>query len=110
MLGAEHRDTLTSVNNLGGLPECAWRRCRGLAAPPAGAGEPRASVRCGASADAHRLERLNNLAACMKDLGDAAGALPLYRRVLESSVRVLGPGASDDQNTQKEFRNCDTSR
>jgi nephrocystin-3 len=30
------------------------------------------------------------LAECPKALGDAAGALPLYRRALESSERVLG--------------------
>jgi hypothetical protein len=33
---------------------------------------------------------VNNLAYCMETLGDAAGALPLYRRALESSERVLG--------------------
>ena len=30
-------------------------------------------------------------ASCLQTLGDAAGALPLYRRALESRERVLGP-------------------
>jgi hypothetical protein len=34
---------------------------------------------------------VNNLANCLRALGDAAGALPLYRRALEGSERVLGP-------------------
>jgi tetratricopeptide (TPR) repeat protein len=33
---------------------------------------------------------VNNLAGCLYALGDAAGALPLFRRALESSERVLG--------------------
>jgi hypothetical protein len=33
---------------------------------------------------------VNNLAGCLAALVDAAGALPLYRRALDSSERVLG--------------------
>jgi hypothetical protein len=36
------------------------------------------------------LSSVNNLAECLRALGDAAGALPLYRRALEGSERVLG--------------------
>jgi hypothetical protein len=37
--------------------------------------------------DPQTLTCLNNLAGCMRALGDAAGALPLYRRALESRER-----------------------
>lgn len=33
---------------------------------------------------------VNNLAACLESLGDAAAALPLYQRGLEALERVLG--------------------
>ena len=36
------------------------------------------------------LGSVNNLAYCLETLGDASAALPLYRRALESSERVLG--------------------
>lgn len=40
----------------------------------------------------HTLTSVNNLAGCMRALGDASGALPLYRRALDSSERALGKG------------------
>jgi hypothetical protein len=36
------------------------------------------------------LTAVNNLAVCLYTLGDAAGALPFYRWMLESSERLLG--------------------
>lgn len=34
---------------------------------------------------------VNNLAGCMEALGDAAGALPLYRRAADGFERLFGP-------------------
>ena len=47
----------------------------------------------------HTLGSVNNLAECLRALGDAAGALPLYRRALEEqrarsrcgSIRTRSP-------------------
>jgi hypothetical protein len=38
---------------------------------------------------------VSNLAECLLALGDAAGALPLHRRALDSRERVLGPEHPD---------------
>jgi hypothetical protein len=38
---------------------------------------------------------VNNLALCLLALGEAAGALPLHRRALDSRERVLGPEHPD---------------
>ena len=65
----------------------AGRRGGGFAALPARAREPRARAR---PEHPDTLSSVNNLALCMRVLGDAAGALPLYQRALDSCERVLG--------------------
>ena len=87
VLGSEHPDTLSSVDDLavclsalgdaaGALP--LYRRGLESRERVLGADHPQT------------LGSVNNLAACLRALGDAAGALPLFRRGLESSERVLG--------------------
>ena len=50
------------------------------------------------------LTSVNNLAGCMRALGNAAGALPLYRRAAGGFERLLGP----DHPTSRTVRaNCD---
>jgi hypothetical protein len=42
----------------------------------------------------------------MRALGDAAGALPLYRRALESCERVLGPEHPDTLGSLNNLAGC----
>src|ERR1019366_8315877 len=54
-------------------------------------GRWRVASACSVRADhLDTLISVGNLAYCRETLGDASGALPLYRRALESSERVLG--------------------
>jgi hypothetical protein len=53
---------------------------------------------------------VNNLALCLRVLGDAAGALPLYRRALDSSERVLGPEHPDTLTSVNNLANCMEAR
>jgi hypothetical protein len=47
---------------------------------------------------------LNDLAGCLRELGDAAAALPLIRRAADGLDGLLGP----DHPTSRTFRaNCD---
>src|SRR5208337_3715144 len=54
----------------------------------------------------HTLGIVNNLAVCMEVLGDAAGALPLYRRALESRERLLGLEHPDTLTSVDTLANC----
>ena len=47
---------------------------------------------------------VNNLAECMRALGDAAAALPLYRRSADGFERLLGP---DHPSSRTVRANCD---
>ncbi len=92
VLGAEHPDTLGSVNNLAGMLESqgdyaaaeplyrraleAWERVLGPEHPDT-------------------LTSVNNLAGLLARQGDYAAAKPLYRRALEACERVLGPEHPD---------------
>jgi hypothetical protein len=49
---------------------------------------------------------VNSLAGCLRALGDAAGALPLYRRALESTERVLGKEHPDTLNSMSNLAGC----
>ena len=51
--------------------------------------------------DPQTLTCLNNLAGCMRALGDAAGALPLYRRVQIVCRRVLRSSGLDTSPDNK---------
>ena len=46
------------------------------------------------------------LAACLNALDDAASALPLYRRALEGSKRVLGPEHPDTLTSVNNLAGC----
>ena len=103
MLGPEHPDTLTSVNNLaacmralgdaaGALP--LYRRALDSRERVLGKEHP------------NTLTSVNNLAECMRALGDAAGALPLYRRALDSRERVLGKEHPDTLGSVNNLAGC----
>jgi len=49
---------------------------------------------------------VNNLAGCLYALGDAAGALPLFRRALDSQERVLGPEHPDTLGSVNNLAQC----
>ena len=88
MLGPEHPDTLTSVNDLALLlynkgdyagAEPLFRRALEASDCVLGLEHP------------DTLKSVNNLAGLLQNKGDYAGAERLYRRALEASERVLGP-------------------
>jgi tetratricopeptide (TPR) repeat protein len=87
LLGAEHPDTLASVNN---LAECL--RALGDASEALPLVRRALENRERVLGVEHRdtLTSVNNLAACTQALGNSAGALPLYRRPLENFERLLG--------------------
>ena len=86
-LGAEHPDTLMSVNNLGGLlsdkgdyegAEALYRRALEGNEKALGAEHP------------DTLNTVNNLGILLSDKGDYEGAEALYRRALEGNEKALG--------------------
>ena len=85
-LGAEHPDTLASMNN---LAETLLRRatCRRARVAGAGAGAQRRVL---GEEHPDTLASMNNLAATLRAQGDLAGARGSRRRVLEVRRRVLG--------------------
>jgi tetratricopeptide (TPR) repeat protein len=87
VLGEEHPDTLTSVNN---LAECMRALGDAAGALPLHRRALNSRERVLGKEHPDTLTSVNNLALCMGALGDAAGALPLHRRALDSSERVLG--------------------
>ena len=88
VLGPEHPDTLTCVNNLAGLLERKGD-CAGAQRLYEWALEARERVLGRDHPDT--LSSLNNLAGLLGSKGDFAGAQPLYERALDASERVLGP-------------------
>ncbi|HME22259.1 MAG TPA: FxSxx-COOH system tetratricopeptide repeat protein [Acetobacteraceae bacterium] len=88
VLGPEHPDTLTSVNNLAGCMQALGDAAGAL---PLYRRALESCERVLGREHPDTLTSVNDLALCMQALGDAAGALPLYRRALEGYERVLGP-------------------
>ena len=87
VLGAEHPNTLSSVNNLAflletkgdyGAAEPLYRRALEARERVLGAEHP------------NTLTSVNNLAGLLDSKGDYGAAEPLYRRALEAQERVLG--------------------
>jgi tetratricopeptide (TPR) repeat protein len=92
VLGPEHPDTLTSVNNLAFCMQ-ALGDAEGALPLYRLALESRERVLGKDHSDT--ITSVNNLAFCMQALGDAKGALPLYRLALKSCERVLGKDHPD---------------
>jgi len=88
VLGPEHPDTLTSVNNLAFLLE---RQGDYAAAEPLYRRALEAFERAVGPEHPVTLTSVNNLAGLLKSKGDYEAAEPLYRRALEARERVLGP-------------------
>ena len=86
-LGAEHPDTLVSVNN---LAECL--RAMGLQkdAEPLYRRALEARERTLGAEHPNTLVSVNNLAVCLEAMGLQKDAEPLYRRALEARERTLG--------------------
>ena len=103
VLGEDHPDTLTSLNNLAGLfyskgeydralplfEECLAKRKRVL-------GEDHPST----------LSSLNNLAFLFHSKGEYDRALPLYEECLAKRKRVLGEDHPDTIGTQQYCNLC----
>ena len=87
VLGKEHPDTLTSVNNLAVALSSPGPLRRGRAALPPRAGGLRARARQGASRHADKREQSRR---ALRRPGPLREAEPLYRRALEARERVLG--------------------
>ena len=91
-LGADHPDTLASVNNLANCfkargqlkdAEALFRRALEARERTLGAEHP------------DTLTSVNNLAICLKDMGQLKDAETLFRRALEARERTLGADHPD---------------
>jgi tetratricopeptide (TPR) repeat protein len=87
VLGTEHPNTLTSLNNLAALLDSTGDYA---AAEPLCRRALEARERVLGAEHPDTLNCLNNLAALLDSKGDYAAAEPLYRRALEARERVLG--------------------
>ncbi|GAB6059857.1 tetratricopeptide repeat protein [Desulfonatronum parangueonense] len=88
VLGPEHPDTLTCMNNLAVL---LGKKGNYAGAQPLYWRALEARERVLGPEHPDTLMSLKNLASLLEKKGDYAGAQPLYERALEASVRVLGP-------------------
>jgi tetratricopeptide (TPR) repeat protein len=103
VLGKEHPDTLSSVNNLAG---CLDTMGEAEAALPLFRRALESCERVLGKDHPDTLRSVNNLAGCLSALGDAAAALPLYRRALESCERVLGEEHPNTLRTVNNLAEC----
>ncbi|TFH54313.1 MAG: tetratricopeptide repeat protein, partial [Methanothrix sp.] len=87
VLGKEHPDTLTSVNNLAAL---LYSKGDYKGAEPLLRRALEAQERVLGKDHPNTLTYANNLAELLKSKGDYESAEPLYRRALEGRERVLG--------------------
>ena len=97
VLGREHPDTLTSVNNLALLLKSKGDYA---GAEPLYRRALEAQERVLGKEHPDTLTSVNNLAALLDSKGDYAGAEPLYRRALEGRRRVLGKEHPDTLTIQ----------
>jgi tetratricopeptide (TPR) repeat protein len=93
VLGPDHRDTLTSRNNLAGAYEAAGDLSR---ATPLHEETLAGSERVLGPDHPDTLTSRNNLAGAYETAGDLSRAIPLYEETLAGRERVLGP---DHPNT-----------
>jgi tetratricopeptide (TPR) repeat protein len=103
VLGAEHPDTLTSVNN---LALCLRTLGDAPAALPLFRRALEARERVLGAEHPITLDSVSNLAVCLQTLGDAPAALPLYRRALEARERVRGPEHPDTLDSVNNLAVC----
>jgi tetratricopeptide (TPR) repeat protein len=87
LLGAEHPQTLESVNNLAFFL-CALGDAE--EALPISRRAVEGSERVLGAEHSDTFASMNNLANCLRALGETADALQLYRRALQDSERALG--------------------
>jgi tetratricopeptide (TPR) repeat protein len=92
ILGPEHPDTLTSVNNLALL---LYVKGDHAGAEPLNRRAHVARTRTLGPEHPDTLTSLSSMASLLSAIGDVAGAEPLYRRVLEVRERTLGPEHPD---------------
>ena len=99
LLGQEHPDTLTSMNNL-----AATLLAQGDVAGARRMQEQvvEASTRVKGEDQPHTLTSMNNLAETLRAQGDLPGALRMHERVLEVRKRVLG---EEDPDTLASMNN-----
>ena len=102
VLGGEHPDTLTIVNNLAFL---LFRKGDYAGAQPLYKQALRASERVLGAEHPDTLGSVNNLALLLQSQGDYAGAQTLYERAIEARERVLG---SEHPDTLQSVNNLAT--
>jgi Tfp pilus assembly protein PilF len=88
VLGPEHPNTLTSVNN---LAFCLQAKGDAIAAEPLYRRALQAREQVLGPQHPDTLTSVNNLAGCLQAQGDFTAAEPLFRRTLEAQERLLGP-------------------
>jgi tetratricopeptide (TPR) repeat protein len=103
VLGKEHPQTLTSVNN---LAESLRALGDAAVALPLFRRALDGSERVLGKEHPQTLASVDNLAICLDALGDAAGALPLFRRALESRERVLGKEHPQTLTSMNNLADC----
>jgi len=101
VLGKEHPQTLSSVNN---LALCLYALGDAAAALPLLRRALDSSEQVLGKEHPDTLDSVNNLAGCLRSLGDAAEALPLYRRAADGFDRLFGP---DHPSARTVRANCD---
>ncbi len=103
VLGAEHRATLTSVNN---LAHCLQALGDASAALPLYRHALESRERVLGAEHPDTLSSVSNLAYCLRALGDTSAALPLYRYALESRERELGAEHPDTLSSVNNLASC----
>eukprot|EP00435_Cladocopium_sp_Y103_P003441 s5544_g1.t1 len=102
-LGAEHRDTLDSVNE---LALCLKAMGQLKDAEPLFRRFLEASERTLGAEHPHTLVSVNNLAVCLKAMGLLKDAEPLFRRALEAWERTLGAEHPDTLVSANNLAGC----
>ena len=92
VLGPDHQDTLSNINNLAICIDDQGRRAE---AEPLYRQALEGMARLLGPDHPDALAGINNLAACISGQGRDSEAEPLYRQALEGRTRVLGPDHPD---------------
>jgi len=103
LLGRDHSDTLSSVNDLALCLEALDDRKLAL---PLFQRALESHERLLGAEDRVTLISLNRLAICLWGLGDAKAALPLCQRALESQERLLGKSHPDTLVSMSTLASC----
>ncbi|KAG2490690.1 hypothetical protein HYH03_010852 [Edaphochlamys debaryana] len=107
VLGPEHPDTVSSINN---LASCIQARGRYEEAEPLYRQALELRQRVLGPEHPNTVNLINNLASCIQARGRYEEAEPLYRQALELRQRVLGPEHPDTVNLINNLASCIQAR